>query len=187
MLVGSPFAKQLKFYQLAVVSGIFKIDRMKRLLMLCPVFVLLVLSCKKTVNDFPPEPEITHVSTSPQEIHIFDTSALIQIKFHFTDGDGDIGLDPSEQKLGIFLKDSRDTTQRDSTLGYPFPYIDPSIRPKGGLEGVATVKLGREYFLLDSLHTALGSDTMVWYLYIQDDSGTKSNVIHSDTIYIKYE
>jgi hypothetical protein len=160
---------------------------MKKLLLFFPVFVLAGISCKKKGNEFPPEPAITYISTLPHEIHIFDTTALIQIKFHFTDGDGDLGLDPSELKLGIFLKDSRDTTTRDSTVGYPFPYIAPSMRQKGGLQGTVSVNLTREFFPIDSLHVALGGDTLSWFIYVQDTSGHKSNVIQSDTIYIKYE
>lgn len=160
---------------------------MKKPMLCFLVFILAGISCRKKVNEFPPEPEITYISTLPHEIHLLDTAALIQIKFHFTDGDGDIGLDPLEEKLGIFLKDSRDTTIRDSTIGYPFPYIEPSMRPKGGLEGTVTVNLTRQFFPLDSLHTALGGDTLTWFLYVRDTSGNKSNMIQSDTIYIKYE
>lgn len=149
--------------------------------------LMLMASCKKERKTFPPEPELTHVSTTPNRIDMFDSMSETYILVHFTDGDGDIGTDPNEETRSIFIKDSRDTTGGDSTFGYPFPYIKPTIRPDGGLEGTFSLRLDRAYYNpWDSLHLALGKDTMTWDIFVIDDAGNRSNTITSDTIFIDY-
>ncbi len=153
------------------------------------IFVLLTIlftACvKEEVNVFPDEPAIQYLNMAPTRLNLLDTTALIEMQFSFQDGDGDIGKDPAEEQMNIFLKDSRDTTSELFTYAYPFPYIPESKRPKGGLEGTVTMKLGREYFPpKDSLHIALGKDTLVLHIFIEDDAGNISNTITTDTIYV---
>lgn len=152
------------------------------------MMVFIYSSCKGDDKKvFPDEPQIYHQSTIPNMVNVFDSTAFTTIVFQFTDGDGDIGRDPQEEEMNIFLKDSRDTTQEDYSYSYPFPYIAPNIRPKGGLEGTVSVNLGRQYYPpRDSLHIALGKDTMFWSIYIMDNAGNKSNIIQSDTIFISF-
>jgi hypothetical protein len=102
----------------------------------------------------------------------------------FTDGDGDIGRDPKQEMQSLYITDSRDSTK---VYPYPFPFIDDNMRPSdGGLEGFITIKLGRQYFnVTDSLHIALGKDTLHWDIYIKDEAGHKSNVVSTDPIYIE--
>lgn len=149
--------------------------------------IILWASCKDKGATFPDEPQLTHVSTTPNKIHIFDSTSETYILVRFTDGDGDIGTDPDEETRSIFIKDSRDTLPGDSTFSYPFPYIKPNIRPDGGLEGTFSLRLDRAYYNpWDSLHLALGADTMIWSIFVIDDAGNKSNTITSDTIFIDY-
>lgn len=65
------------------------------------VFVLsqliLLSSCLK-VETYPDEPEITYKS-----FEVFEDSAIVTISF--TDGDGDIGLNPADT-IGVFAPDS---------------------------------------------------------------------------------
>jgi len=160
---------------------------MKKIFFLILACIWSLYSWKKETNHFPPEPQIYYQSTTPNHINVFDTAAYVRILFRFTDGDGDIGNDSQEADSSIFIKDSRDTASLEYTYTYPFPYLNPSIRPKGGLEGSVTLNLNAAYFSpRDSLHLALGADTMVWSIYFKDKAGHKSNVIRSDTVYIKY-
>ena len=161
---------------------------MKKSLFIISVLIFFVYSCeKKKGKQFPPEPQIYYQSTTPDTINILDTASLTTIVFRFTDGDGDIAQDSKDSVPAIFVRDSRDTSLDNFTYALPFPYIAPNIRPDGGLEGTVALNLGRQYYQVwDSLHLALGRDTMVWSIYIEDIAGNKSNLITSDTIYIRY-
>src|SRR5690606_24962236 len=99
------------------------------------------------------------------------------------------GDDPAEQRMGIFIRDSRDTSEADFTFAFPFPYIPDDLRPDDrSLDAALTLKLGRQYFPpRDSLHAALKHDTMTWFFYIMDADSNKSNIVQSDTIYVDYE
>lgn len=161
---------------------------MKRILFLLLISVIIGASCgKKPSNDFPVEPQIYYNGLTPATIDASDTNAALQIKFSFNDGDGDLGYDQTQMVHNIYLKDSRDTSAADTTFGYPFPYISDNMRPKNGsLQGNVVITLQRPYFLIsDSLHFALGGDTMFYKIYVQDSAGHKSNVITTDKIYIK--
>lgn len=160
---------------------------MKKTLLFGLALMLLTFSCKKEEESFPPEPQIYYESTLPNTINVFDTNANTVIRFGFVDGDGDIGTDPKGETMSIYLRDSRDTSMEESTYQYPFPFIPDAIRDKKSIGGSLALNLGNQYYRIwDSLHLALQKDTMVWSIYIMDDAGNKSNIIHSDTIYIQY-
>jgi len=161
---------------------------MKRLFFLLPACFIFAYSCKKDKGkQFPPEPQIYYQSTTPDKVNVRDTASMTTVVFRFTDGDGDIGQSTSDTVYSIFIRDSRDTTSSDSTYAFPFPYIASEIRPNGGLEGLVSLNIGRQYYRVwDSLHTALLKDTMTWSIYIKDEAGNKSNVITTDTIYVQY-
>ena len=157
---------------------------------LLAAIICLAASCQKDPDQYPDEPLLYYQSTSPRIVLNQDTASNIRIELKFTDGDGDIGMDPSENTMGIFLKDSRDTSSADFSYPHPFPYIPDNVRPKkGGLEGGIMLNLGRQYFtrFIDSLHLALRRDTMRFNIYIQDIAGNKSNVVTTDTIYIQLD
>lgn len=160
---------------------------MKRQIFLLTGLILFFASCTKDPDQYPDEPQIYYQSTTPRTIDIKDTAAFIRIELKFTDGDGDIGLDPGNGEMAIFLKDSRDTSKELYTYPYPFPFIPQSARPtKGGLEGGITINLGRQYFnVVDSLNLALKRDTLSYNIYIMDRAGHKSNIITTDSIYIQ--
>jgi len=164
---------------------------MKRLLFLILASVMIIAACqKKPYNYYPPEPQIYYKGIKPNRVNFADTAGYIQVILEFNDGDGDLGTDPQQLKNRIYVKDSRDTTAGDSTFTYPFPYIAANMRPdNGSLEGSIYINLGREYFAripIDSLHLALGMDTLTYNVYIKDDAGHKSNVITTDPIYLEF-
>jgi hypothetical protein len=166
-----------------------KIAKMKPKFLLILSLMALLASCVKKPGSYPPEPQIYHLSTRPNAINLNDTVNAVKIELKFTDGDGDIGRDESLATMGVFLRDSRDTsTDKDYTFRYPFPYISDQMRPDdGGLEGFITISLDKRYFSIsDSLHLALRKDTLTWKIYIQDDAGHKSNVVSSEPIYLSF-
>lgn len=162
---------------------------MKKRLLLLPLLLLIGwTACKEKVADYPIEPQIYYLNMSTDHIKVSDQSQFVDIHFRFTDGDQDIARNQEGTDSVIFLKDSRDTDTVAYTYVYPMPYIPGELRPKGGLEGHVTLHLTNAYFSpRDSLHLALGKDTMVWFLYIEDEAGHKSNTIKTDTIYLDYQ
>lgn len=163
--------------------------KMKPKIFLLLSLVALFASCVKKPGSYPPEPQIYYLSTRPNLVNFKDTSSGVKIELKFTDGDGDIGRDPKQEVNSVFIRYSKDTSSgTDYTFPQPFPFIDENMRPKdGGLEGFITINLGRQYFsVTDSLHLALGKDTVYWDVYIKDDAGHKSNVIRTDPIYLEF-
>lgn len=144
-------------------------------------------SCQKDPDQYPIEPQIYYQSTTPRVMSFEDTAASIRIELKFTDGDGDLALDPTENETSVFFKDSRDTTSAPYTHAFPIPFIPESDRPvNGGLEGGITINLGKQYFsVTDSLHLVLKGDTLQYNIYIQDRAGHKSNLVTTDFIYIQ--
>lgn len=159
---------------------------MKSRIILSFCALLLFAACEKQPDQFPDEPQIYYKNTTPRTISILDTAAVVRIAFEFTDGDGNIGWDESETKPAIFACNLRDTTKERDTLPFPFPYIADNLRPgKGGLRGTVNLDLRRQFFSLDSLHVALGGDTVIFNVFIKDDSENFSNIITTDTIFVK--
>lgn len=137
--------------------------------------------------DIPVEPQIYNLSMNPNKMNVADPNALIKIQFEFRDGDQDIANDPNGTDSSIFIKDSRDTGLLDYTFVYPMPYIPNNLRPEGALEGFVTINLNNAYFSArDSLHFALGKDTLYWSIYLRDQSGHRSNTVETDPIYLTY-
>jgi hypothetical protein len=162
---------------------------MKKILLLLTVLLVITGSCSKKPSDYYSiVPQIYYKSVTPNTINERDTTSAVQIQFEFTDGDGDLGYDQQDTVHNIYFKDSRDTAAADFTFNYPFPYVASNMRPKNGsLQGNVVANLTYSYFSinLDSLHVALGGDTLTFKIYIIDKAGHKSNVITTDPIYVK--
>lgn len=159
---------------------------MKSRIILSFCALLLFASCEKQPDQFPDEPQIYYKNTTPRTINILDTAGAVKIGFEFTDGDGDIGRDQTESEYAIFVYNPSDTTRERDTLPFPFPYIADNLRPsKGGLSGDVTLNMTRAFFSLDSLHVALGGDTVIFNIFIKDQKGHVSNIITTDSIFVK--
>ncbi len=147
--------------------------------------LFLVGACNKQPGEFPPEPQIYYQSTKPNLIDLMGEQEAVNIIFSFTDGDGNIANDASEVEPAIFIRRTRDTLAEP--FPFPMPYIPQNIRPEnGGVEGRVVINLGKEYFSLDSLHAALGGDTLTFDIYIQDELGNRSNVITTDSVVVTF-
>lgn len=125
---------------------------------------------------------------TPKRINLNDTAAKVLIELKFTDGDGNLGNSEDPTEESIFIKDSRDTSQKLYSYTYPFPYIPQYMRPSGGgLEGFISINLGKEYFsITDSLHLALRKDTLYFRIYIEDEGKVRSNILQTDTLYLEF-
>lgn len=160
---------------------------MKKTAFFALCLLIWTASCKQKVAEYPNKPQIYYQSINTHQVRVSDPNTMVSIHFKFTDGNQNIANDPAEQDSTIFLLDSRDVSGNDYTYAYPMPYIPKDQRPDGGLEGTITLNLNNGYFSpKDSLHLALGKDTMFWMIYIKDNDGNKSNIIKTDTIYLNY-
>lgn len=160
---------------------------MKKIAGILSTLLVFGISCKRDKTDYPIPPQIYNQSTNPHKIKVTDPTSSIKIKFSFKDGNQNIANNPNETDSTIFIKDSRDTSAEDFSYVYPMPFIPKNLRPKNGIQGTVTLNLSNAYFSpKDSLHFALGKDTMYWSIYIMDNDSNISNTIKSDTIYIDY-
>jgi hypothetical protein len=156
------------------------------------LFSLLILtfSCVKK-PDYPIEPIIKFedfVQFRKDSAHFI---------FSFTDGDGDIGLRPSDTispfdtgsvyyynfYMNYFEKQQGEWVQIDPTIpfSYRIPYLTPEGRSKA-LEGEILVRIPFIYFDLFSPY-----DTIKYSAFIYDRALHKSNVVESrEMIKIRY-
>lgn len=161
---------------------------MKEKIVLLLGLIVFMASCTKEPDDYPPEPQIYYQGTIPNRINLTQSDAKVRIELKFHDGDGDLGH--TENAKSVFLKSSKDTTSAPFTYEYPFPYIPDHMRPKqGGLEGFIDINLGVQFFTIppwDTAHLNARKDTLQYTIYIMDETGHKSNLVTSDTIYVEF-
>ncbi len=152
----------------------------KRILFLSVAAVITVLffSCRKK-NKYAVEPIIEYTSF----IRFGEDSAMLHI--NFTDGDGDIGLDPSDTGTpytGEYYYNAYLYFYYRNPVGTFIPYLTPLkvrmpvITPEGknkSLSGEMIFKLDGPYHL---------HDTMQYEVYIYDRALNKSNVVRTETI-----
>jgi len=144
-----------------------------------------ICSCvKKKEKNYPDEPQIYYEGINNNVVHFFDTASALNIRFRFTDGDGNIANVDGDS--AVYVTDLRSDTVY-ARYTYPMPVISTDLRDGKELEGKVTVRLTQNYFLprFDSLHVRDKKDTLVMKLYIEDEAGNKSNEIVTDTIYIE--
>lgn len=148
---------------------------------------MLICSCIQP-PDLPDEPVITYTGMSGTTM---DQGALNQdsivIFFEFTDGDGDIGTDPSSRTVedfDLFLVDTRTGNIQDR-------YFLPHVPPKGasnGIIGNARVVLLSTCCIYEDGSAACQpnpnqlTDTVVYEIYIMDRAGNESNRILTEEI-----
>ena len=143
-------------------------------------------SCKK-IEEFPIEPHIEFIEFIKyynDTLDLFDKGLL---KFSYTDGDGDIGLEESdslppydfnlfidyfEYRNGIFIK----VEDLDPPLHARIPMLTPKGRHKA-IKGEIEDLIDLNYFS--------DIDTVKYQIYIMDRALHKSNVIETPPIYIK--
>ncbi|MBS1616796.1 MAG: hypothetical protein JST06_11840 [Bacteroidetes bacterium] len=153
-----------------------------------PLFLLLcfigVWACKTNTN--PVTPSISFISLYPDSVHSGSFKDTAYLSFGFTDGDGDLGNDPTSGNYDVFLKDTRDTGTNFSILRYFFPPIPDGARdPIKGLEGKGTIAIQGIYINTrqDTLHRLHG-DTVSWRMWVKDRAGHTSDTIQTTSLII---
>ncbi len=141
-----------------------------------------------TPPNLPDTPEITYTGMSKMEL---DQGALNQdslfIFFSFTDGNGDIGLDPSDrgtENFDLIVIDTRTGNIQDR-------FFLPFVPPKGAANGIignAEVLILSTCCLYDDgtpaceINPNQNTDSVIFEVYIMDREGNESNRITTPPI-----
>jgi hypothetical protein len=141
-----------------------------------PLGFLLFAAC----NDapvFPNEPEISFLNITPSVATQFNADE-IQIKFHYQDGDGDLGYigDPINN---LFLEDMRSAFTTDSArfVAYSFASLTPQAR-KPSIQGEFAL-------VLTTPPWEPNEEPLVFQIYIVDRAGNRSNTIRTSPIAVR--
>jgi hypothetical protein len=146
----------------------------------CLIFFALIcvtVSCKKEANR-DPVPSITFTGISDTVIAA-GSSSFIHVRFNFTDGDADLGVDAASGEFDIYTIDSRDAAE----VGYYFPFELPDLRQEDKpMTGSCVLSLEGAFIALRPDHPT--RDTVRYEVYIKDRAGNESNHITTPPIYI---
>jgi hypothetical protein len=144
-------------------------------------------SCLDAPN-YPDEPYIEFLSISKDTMDqgVFQQDSLI-VRFHFEDGDGDIGRTDQDPENNIFFIDER-TGTLDNTFGIP---TIPEDGAGNGVEGEVRIVLFSTCCIFpDGSDPCQPSsqfplDTIQYRIYIKDRADHKSNEILTDPIILR--
>lgn len=145
--------------------------------------IAILASCEKKSSRFAPEPRITFTGIRPDSILNLSSEDTVYIRFHFTDGDADLGNDPNTAKKDIFMVDMRFP---NDTLSFYFPSIPNEVKdPEKGMEGDCDFFVPAPFIagLRDTV-VHKHHDTTQFNVFIKDVAGHSSNVITTDTLII---
>lgn len=149
--------------------------------------MILVSACLPKV-DYPDQPQIEYIGFIPgNSANIADSVGVVQISF--TDGDGDLGLEPSDTN-GVFHQDStyyfnlfvnyfekKEGVFELITPVFPNHVRIPNLTPTGSdktLEGEMNVGVFADF--------TSPYDTVKWELYLVDRALHHSNVVSTHEI-----
>ncbi|MDX2070951.1 MAG: hypothetical protein SFV55_21155 [Haliscomenobacter sp.] len=157
----------------------------------CLLILLLASTCSNP-PEFPAEPVIEYLGLSHTSIDQSRGGGIpldtIEIRFAFTDGDGDLG---SEDSTNISLTDSRDNFEHFFKVS-PIPQLGSG----DGIQGEISIKLTNspdtKYFCCTFPNTRLTcipsttfpTDSLSYFIRIRDRSGNWSNTIKTERITI---
>jgi len=151
---------------------------MKNTALLFVLFVWCWTACVQP-PDYPIEPEIEFVSLSKSDIkQNVDTFSLT---FSYTDGDGDIGIDPESPENNVIITDSR-TGSSDS---FRVPVV-PQQGAANGISGEITILVFASCCLNSNpiCQPTLNAnpEEMTYSVQMFDRAGNASNVIQTSPI-----
>lgn len=142
-----------------------------------------MFSCKKSSNS--PIPYFELIALSPDTVNAKVPTDTVFVTFHFSDGDGDLGNDPSRGLYDLYLADDR--PEKDDTLKFFFPEIpNDAIDPVDGVTGEGALAIAGPLISLrtDTLHQNNG-DTVRYSMWIRDKAGNTSTPYKLPPIYIR--
>lgn len=158
------------------------------LVLACSLLVCLQFCVKPP--DYPDEPVIAFQSLSKNSIRQSSLGAdSVVITFAYTDGDGDLGF--TDTSSSIFIVDGRDSFQKPS-------YRIPSVGTQGagnGISGEISIVVPNTCCIYPissgvppcdaSNFAPQATDTVFYFIKIQDRSGHMSNEIRTEPIILQ--
>ncbi len=154
------------------------------------LLLMLAITCSQCLDapDYPDEPRIEFISLSKDTMQqgIFMQDSLL-VRFHFEDGDGDIGRDEQAAENNIFFIDER-TGRVDNTFGIPAIPVEGA---GNGVEGEIKIVLFSTCCLyVDGTDPCMPNpsveyDTLQYRIFIKDQAGNVSNEILTTPIILK--
>jgi len=144
---------------------------------------ILTLSSCVDAPSFDDIPEIKNarLDLGSNPVNPYDTSVVfkVDIRFDFSDGDGDLGRLPNDSTTSnVFLVNEQLLTAPD-TFFYSMQYIPPD----GGVPDITgTVKIQLEQSTFDGFCIAGPLDEVNFDIWIEDRAGQKSNTLSIPSI-----
>ena len=146
--------------------------------------IIVADACRKAGSNHSVIPHINFIALQPDTIHLNSNEDTTFLSFDFTDGDGDLGNDPTSGNYDVFLRDSRDTSF--AIMRYFFPKIpDGAVDPIDGIKGTGVIAI-RALTInprTDTLHVLHG-DTATFKMWVADRAGHISDTITTSPLYI---
>ena len=141
-----------------------------------PAFILLLMVACVRPQNYPIIPNISDIAISDSSVTEGVDSVVVS--FHFTDGDGDLGVGKNDTSMNIFLVDNR--------TGYEYKYQMPTASDKKSPQSIS----GDTWVTVDPLNLTCRPfhptwDTLSYDVYIVDRAGHKSNKLTTPDIYVK--
>ncbi len=134
--------------------------------------------------DYPEEPYIEYLSMTKNNMDQsqFNDDSLT-VTFYFTDGDGNLGSEPDQNFLDVFLTDTRDGFLANQ---YRIPFI-PDQGVSNGISGeisiaVFTTCCVTEVFPPCFATPSIPTDTVIYEIQIMDRDSNMSNPILTEPI-----
>ena len=160
-----------------------------KLIILLLLLSSLIFLVKCTVSpDFPIEPVLTYKGMSKNSIEQGSlNSDSMYIFLHYTDGDGDIGLETEDTTQNLFLIDSRTGFRSDA---FKIPLVQ-TAGTGNGISGDIELKIYTTCCLFEnnippcSVIDGIDFDTLYYRIYLLDNAGNSSDTINTEPIYVR--
>lgn len=151
---------------------------MKNIVLLFILSVWCIAACVQP-PDYPIEPEIEFVSLSKSDIR--QNVDTFRVTFAYTDGDGDIGIDPASPENNVIITDSR-TGSSDS---FRVPIV-PQQGVANGISGEITLLVLASCCLnstpICEATPNANPEEMTYSIQMFDRAGNASNVTQTSPI-----
>ncbi len=152
-------------------------------------FGFLVLQACTQPPEYPVEPVIEYLSVSKNTMREGKFQEdTIYVTIGFTDGDGDIGREDTDNTIDLFVTDLR-TGITDNT--YKVPYV-PELGSGNGISGTITFQLYATCCIFDEPGyvpcedvAPAPFDTVRYEIYLIDRAGHVSNTVQTEPIFIQ--
>lgn len=151
---------------------------------ICTILLGMTLSSCEDGSNFPDEPYLEYRSYRLVDANV-DTALPADhavIELYFTDGDGDVGIEPIPVGDFNFFAD---VFERADSGGYQYAYGWPGILKDLADQGQQNKALEGIIYYKVALSEVAG-DTAIIEFELIDDAGNSSGIVRSDKLYLDF-